>query len=154
MGGSGETLRLQMMGAPCAYCRRAMTGTGISDPLSPTRDHYHPRSKNPGLVDNIVWCCFFCNQTKGDRAPEAWQRFMERNPEFWAHPYFTGKPKVRAPTRVVGPPLHVTRAFLRDAHLRTMKAPETVPQAYDDPQAQAAFEAVYKDRLYLLRVPR
>lgn len=32
--------------------------------------------------------------------------------------------------------------------------PKSVPIEYIDPKLQAGFEAVYKDRLYLLRVPR
>lgn len=37
--------------------------------------------------------------------------------------------------------------------VRHLAAPATVPIAYDDPAQQAAFEAVYRNRLYLLRVP-
>lgn len=146
--------RPKMFGEPCTYCRRAMTGTAMTDPLRATRDHYYPRSKNKGLVGNIVYCCFFCNQVKGDRSPEEWQRFMKRNPEFWTHPYFTGRPKIKQPVRIKAKPLEETRAFLREAALRTMTAPPAVPKEYEDPDAQRAFELTYRGKLHLLRIQK
>ena len=37
--------------------------------------------------------------------------------------------------------------------LRPLRADEPIPIEYDDPIKQAAFEALYKDRRWLLRVP-
>jgi hypothetical protein len=47
-----------------------------------------------------------------------------------------------------------TRDLLRNSGERAaMVKPTRVPIEYDDPKAQAAFEAVYRNRLHLLRVP-
>lgn len=47
--------------------------------------------------------------------------------------------------------LSKTERKARDATECAARTPITVPIAYDDPKAQAAFEAVYRTRLHLLR---
>ncbi len=49
----------------CQYCRRKLTLKEA------TYDHVIPRSMGgPTRWDNIVICCFACNQKKGGRTPE------------------------------------------------------------------------------------
>ena len=53
-------------GGRCQYC-----GQKVSPELA-TYDHLVPRCKGGRTTwDNIVTCCFSCNQRKGDQTPEA-----------------------------------------------------------------------------------
>src|SRR5258707_264325 len=90
-------------GEKCTYCQREMrTDVDKSHPLFATRDHVMPKSKNNGNPNPKVWACFFCNQLKADRFPEQWERFMQRNPRWWEHPFF-GVEKNAAP-KLPSPP--------------------------------------------------
>lgn len=144
-------------GETCTYCRRALEATTSPGKLAATRDHIIPRSKLRGAASVTVWACRFCNNLKADRTPEQWQRFMKRNPRWWEHPYYTGRPKPDAVSpernRIKAPPIEKTRAFLKAASLRALEKSEPVPVEFDDPDAQGAFEQTYRDRKYLLRVP-
>lgn len=117
-------------GRACAYCERLLIPNTSTHP---TRDHVIPKSKGGRAT---VWCCTKCNNAKGDMMPDEWQRFMHEFPEWWMVP---GR-----------------EAAGRRAILATRKTPDgaalmAVPKAFDDPKAQAAFEAVYATRLHLLR---
>lgn len=79
--------------------------------------------------------------------PEEWAIFMAAHPEWWLNVRGPGRSGVGKP-----PPWQETCRFLREAHLRTLKKSEPIPVAYEDPKAQAAYEAVYANRKYLLRV--
>lgn len=61
---------------PCHYCRRHMDVT--TKHLYPTRDHLYakPVSTSQELRQRIVWCCWSCNQIKGDMTPAAWQAVL------------------------------------------------------------------------------
>jgi hypothetical protein len=143
------------MSDACTYCKRTMELTG-DGPLRKTRDHVMPRSKNKGNPNKIVWACRHCNELKSDMLPDDWQSFMECYPRWWENPLFSkfGRPAKR-PTSGVRipkpPPVEVTRRFLREAALKATMKVTAVPAAYDDPKAQAAFEAVYAGREHLLR---
>src|ERR1700744_3478112 len=54
------------------------------------------------------------------------------------------------------PPYWQTMRFLKNAQYakwRPLRADEPFPIEYDDPVMQAAWESIYKDRKWLLRVP-
>lgn len=58
-------------GGRCAYCNRAV---GMRNG---TIDHYMPQAlggTNAG--ENLRWCCFSCNQLKGDMHPDEWAQHM------------------------------------------------------------------------------
>lgn len=163
-------------GLPCTYCNRAMqTDVEVSHPLYATRDHYFPRSKNNGNPNKKVWACYQCNQIKADRTPEQWDRFMLHNPRWWAIPTWNEDHRATAaklPPPIVEkvPPLpldhtkyiltHGKKAYKlwvangcqTEPALRPLRKDEPIPINFVDPGQQAAFESVYKNRKWLLRV--
>lgn len=164
-------------GLPCTYCNRAMqTDVEVSHPLYATRDHFYPRSKNNGNPNKKVWACYQCNQIKADRDPIQWERFMARNPRWWLLPMWneehrTTAAKLSAPVIEKPRPLPLAhtkyilthgkkayRIWVADGcpeklALRPLRKDEPFPIEFDDPIKQAAWESVYKDRKWLLRVP-
>lgn len=120
-------------GEYCAYCKREMVAYSMTHP---TRDHVMPRSKGGRKT---VLACVTCNNLKGNMLPEAWACFMEANPGWWAK---------RENSQFFKPE---TKTQLADRLIAQGAIPTSVPLAYSDPKAQAAFEAVYRDRLWLLR---
>lgn len=132
-GQRGPRPRVMMrVGQPCAYCKRPMS---IKEPgLWPTRDHVVPLSKGGR---ETVWACFLCNQLKADMMPDDWEAFMASFPQWWDHPEFRG----------FGLPPSKERSAPKPVR------PKSVPIEYpNDPKAQAAFEAVFRNRLHMLRV--
>jgi hypothetical protein len=114
---------------PCPYCKRPMIPFTSTHP---TKDHVVPKSK--GGRETII-ACSKCNNAKGNMMPDEWAAFMARFPNFWAIP--GGESSARRTFR--GRPIGAV--------------PKTVPIEYpDDPKMQAAFENIYRDRLYLLRL--
>lgn len=67
-------------GARCHWCRRVMLDPSVYSVLCATKDHVIPKSRG-GTVK--VWCCWTCNQIKGDKHPGEWARFMLDNPRWW-----------------------------------------------------------------------
>ncbi len=125
-----------LKGGICTYCHRDMI-PGKTNATRPTRDHVQPRSRGG---KKTVPCCFKCNQAKADMSPREWQRFMDKFPEWWKTP---GREKVG-------------RKFIAAEREASRSAiPRAVPIEYpNDPKMQAAFEHVFRDRLYMLRVDR
>lgn len=168
---NGQKVLVRGYGETCAYCKRELIDIDPKGSLFPTRDHVIPRSKLNGVPGKIVWACRKCNQLKADRFPEQWERFMHRNPRWWEHPVITGEPKKRAAVKKPEPlPLLHTQYILEYGKreyklwvakgcppplftLRPLRKDEPIPIEYDDPIKQAAFEAAYKNRRYMLRVP-
>lgn len=64
-------------GLPCHYCERLMVAYS---PTHPTRDHVIPASRGGRLT---VWCCYQCNQIKGDMLPVEWAEYMLAYPSWW-----------------------------------------------------------------------
>jgi hypothetical protein len=138
--------------APCHYCKRTMLPRvnvpqirTRAHPLTPTRDHVHPRPQRKNMPDRTgwVWACYECNHIKGCRTEQEWLRFMRENPNWWGLPS----------TRKKGPfNVKTVRLSSRpDLANVDWTRPEGVPVVYDDPKQQKAFERVYKNRLYMLR---
>lgn len=67
-------------GEYCTYCKRELVAYSATHP---TRDHVMPKSKGGRKT---VWCCFKCNNAKGDMLPAEWERFMRDFPNWWAVP--------------------------------------------------------------------
>lgn len=67
---------------PCHYCNRIMVA---DDPLlTPTRDHVLPKAiGGRGRNRMVVWCCFACNNLKGDMHPDFWEAIITTVPEWW-----------------------------------------------------------------------
>lgn len=153
--GTGRPAKSRGEGETCSYCRRRLEATVSDGDLAATRDHVMPRSRNRSGPHKTVWACRLCNHIKADRTPEQWERFMKRNPRWWEHPYFTGRPKPTSEPRnriPKPPPYEETVAFLRAKAMRPLRADESFPIEYDDPTAQAAFECAYAGRKHMLRV--
>jgi len=156
-------------GAPCEYCKREMRCDVAPDhPLRATKDHYIPKSRRLETDENIiVMACFTCNNLKGDRFPEQWDRFMARNPRWWEPRESRSKPAPVAAT----PPLpmahsmyilkHGKKAYKQwvadgcqtPVRMRPLRPDEPLPIEYEDPKSQAAFEACYRTNRHNLRVP-
>lgn len=155
---------------PCEYCKREMrSDVAPSHPLRATRDHYIPKSKRREIDEPIiVMACFTCNQIKGDRFPEQWDRFMLRNPRWWDPK--GARQKSSPPVKPAPLPIthtkyilvHGTRAYRKwvadgcpeKPEMRPLRKDEPLPIEYDDPLKQAAFEAAYtKWGRWMLRVP-
>lgn len=150
-------------GEICLYCDRTLESVHSRSPLKATRDHVVPRSKG-GC--ETVWACRLCNELKKDMMPDDWEAFMECFPEWWLRPEFGGngwsdkrrveqEAQVRSSGRIPRPKLSYweTVAYLRaQAGKKAKVAPASIPIEYDDPRAQAAFEAVYRNRLSMLRI--
>src|SRR6185295_790541 len=118
-------------GSPCHWCSRTMNVNCLD--LMPTRDHVHPKSRG-GRV--IVWACMTCNTLKADMTERQWKLFMVANPQWW-----NGVPK-RAKRAL--------RSWCeKQAREAAFKQITTLPTEYDNLEAQAAFEAVYKDRPHM-----
>lgn len=160
-------------GLPCEYCKREMRGdVPAAHPLRATKDHTIPKSKRNGKGGPhlIVMACYTCNQTKGDRFPEQWERFMQRNPRWWE--FFEDRPTRPAtkPSKAVPLPIEHSKYILEHGkrkyklwvtdgcpvkvEMRPLRGDEPIPLRYDDPVAQAAFEGAYQNRKWLLRVPQ
>lgn len=54
----------------CCYCRRTLDSDNKK--LHSTRDHFIPTSKGGHDGENVLTCCFECNQWKSDKAPDVW----------------------------------------------------------------------------------
>lgn len=121
-------------GEYCAYCRRELVAYSATHP---TRDHVMPRSKGGRKT---VWACTKCNNAKGNMLPEEWELFMLKFPEWWKTPGREAEGRkfifaIRQP--IAG------------------EIPKTVPIAYpDDVRMQSAFDHVYRDRLWMLRIDK
>jgi hypothetical protein len=139
-------------------------------PLRATKDHYIPKSKRVGDDQPlIVMACFTCNNLKGDRFPEQWDRYMALNPRWW-EPRENGK-RMRMPPPKAAPtmPIEHTKYILEhgkkkykswvesgcpaQVELRALRPDEPLPIEYDDPKSQAAFESHYRTNRHNLRVP-
>lgn len=147
---------------PCEYCKREMrTDVENDHPLFATRDHFVPKSKNNGNPNKLVPACFQCNQIKADRFPEQWERFMLLNPRWWEKPTWNDEHRATAaklppPEKPKPPPYWQTMRFLKNAQYakwRPLRRDEPFPIEFEDPIRQAAWESIYKDRKWLLRVP-
>lgn len=69
-----RTVLLRVQGARCFYCNRWLSWSDA------TLDHMIARSRGGrDSIDNLVACCFQCNQSKGDAEPtlEEWERKVE-----------------------------------------------------------------------------
>jgi 5-methylcytosine-specific restriction endonuclease McrA len=67
----------QRLHTRCGYCGRVMDGS--TEGLCPSRDHDVPRSAGG---QRIVWCCYDCNQTKGDMSPREWREARRAAPAY------------------------------------------------------------------------
>jgi hypothetical protein len=118
-------------GKPCPYCFIAMDLYGPG--LRPTKDHVIPRSKGGR---ETIWCCYTCNQIKGDMMPDEWDWFRASFPDWHRKGSIAaGARNMVIARRAAGPE----------------RVPVKLPAEYEEPLAQSAFEAVYKDRLHMLR---
>lgn len=122
-------------GGRCRYCSRAVRKNYYSETYEfddATIDHIVPKSKGgTNDRDNLALSCRACNHAKGDR---------DLN-EFMADP----RPASERPS---------TAAVRRRLRRMGIDTSGTIPTEYSDARAQAAFAAVYKDRLHLLRPPK
>lgn len=63
----------------CYWCGCVLTRKGTNKPRSATIDHLLPKSRGGGRGDNIVSCCYACNNRKGDMTAEEFMAsFAER----------------------------------------------------------------------------
>lgn len=150
----------------CSYCKRETHKRVLSfDGLRRTRDHYIPISKGgSNAKENIRIACYRCNHLKGDMMPDEWEQYMLDNPLWW-----TKQANIKcyspAPITRQAPALDIKsmtaeenarriKAYLeKNPPLRPLRKDEPFPIEYDDPIKQAAWESIYKDRKWLLRVP-
>lgn len=133
----------------CTYCKREMIKKSmlafgyVPDGLTETRDHVIPYSKGGRKT---VPCCLRCNNLKGDMMPDVWERYMADNPLWWAsQPSRKRKPtifKSESSNRIAAPKFTAaqTLAFLKLSDLRTLPGYLPVPQSYECPIAQLAYE--------------
>lgn len=153
-------------GEKCTYCKRRLESVGSLSRVAATRDHVVPKSRGGR---EKVWACRQCNELKRDMLPNDWRAFMECYPEWWNNPMFKryGVPEKRRRAWGRGPSnqkpqdgtysdtkyiLEHGKKAWRARIEAGMEIPTVVPLAYpNDPKAQAAYEAVYRDRLYMLR---
>ena len=62
-------------GNRCQYCGRKYEAREL------TIDHVTPKSRHGGSTwENLVACCFPCNNSKGDRTPQEWGVQLIRQP--------------------------------------------------------------------------
>lgn len=135
------------------------------DGLRKTRDHYIPISRGgSNAKSNIKAACYACNHLKGDMMPDQWEQFMLDNPQWW-----TTRKHVKCltlgPIAKLAPAADLRlmsamengrriKAYMeKNPQLRPLRKDEPIPISFEDPIQQAAYEAVYKDRKWLLRVP-
>lgn len=135
----GELVRLfYTCAGRCFYCRRTTEMPHLLRPnhaLTATVDHMVPLCRGGAMKGgNTTLACALCNHLKADASLQDWIEFTVTNPEWWLRFHFKSKNPVKKQARLPPPP-------------------STVPVRYDDPHAQAAFEAVYRNRLYMLRDP-
>jgi 5-methylcytosine-specific restriction endonuclease McrA len=68
-----ERLRRQHRGT-CYYCKRYC---GVSTGLRGTVDHLIPLSRGgPDAIENLVYSCKPCNQTKGNKTPTEYEEWL------------------------------------------------------------------------------
>ena len=61
----------------CCYCRRQFSKTIPA--LKKTDDHFYPVSRGGlNVENNVLPCCFECNQWKRDRMPADFLKIIER----------------------------------------------------------------------------
>lgn len=148
-------------GKPCTYCRRLVVGRRSASMLAATMDHVIPKSRGG---TKTVLACRQCNSLKRDMMPDEWEAFMSDNPTWWLKPQFGGPRQVGKPKPIpyaesmrilaVGKKAWRTERERREQELKSMVIPTSIPVAYEDSKAQAAFENVYRNRLHMLRVPK
>lgn len=153
----------------CAYCKREMTARSLLQfgrltGLERTRDHYIPLSRGgTNAKDNIRQACYRCNSIKGNMMPDEWTAFMAANPCWWAKqanvkrlgnlPLAKLAPMADMRSMTAEENARRIKAYLEtNPQLRPLRNDEPIPLRYDDPKAQAAYEAVYQNRKWLLRV--
>lgn len=68
-------------GHACQYCRKTLPATGL------TLDHVFPKSRGgKSTWENLVACCYPCNNKKGDRTPdEAGMTLAKKPTKFGLH---------------------------------------------------------------------
>lgn len=59
----------------CCYCRRKFNDD--IEQLTKTKDHFIPTSRSGNNNENVLECCYECNQWKADRMPEYWLNRVE-----------------------------------------------------------------------------
>jgi hypothetical protein len=128
------------------------------DGLRKTRDHYIPLSRGgTNTRENIRQACYKCNNLKGNMMPEVWERFMLDNPLWWTVQINVKCQTVETTTKKAS--AAALRGMTAEENARRMMAyralrkDEPFPIEFDDPIKQAAWESIYKDRKWLLRVP-
>jgi hypothetical protein len=149
----------------CSYCKREMHKRLLCfDGLLKTRDHYIPLSRGgSNAKENIRLACYRCNSIKGNMMPDEWEQYMLDNPLWWAKQVNVRRFKIPGATKAPDAELHLmsamenakrVKAYLeKNPPLRPLRKDEPFPIEYDDPIKQAAWESIYKDRKWLLRVP-
>lgn len=131
-------------GSPCPYCKQPMWS---DEGRKPSRDHVYPRRLGGTLAaSNCLIVCSPCNGDKGSMTLEQWGHHLtitrdRRAQIVWA--IVTLKRYQQMPP-----------AAMQRQHALAQVPVEIarVPIEYDDSKAQAAFEAVYRNRKHLLRV--
>lgn len=156
----------------CAYCRRRTEMPsqlpGKHHDLVATVEHIVPLSRGGAMRgDNITLACAGCNSMKANMTPHQWAEYMMDNPQWWLRSKLR-RVRVTSPQSQPIPHDHsiyilqhgkkayrlwVADGCLAKPALRQLHKDEPLPIEYDDPVKQAAFEAAYKDRRSLLRVP-
>lgn len=69
---------LRFQNSKCFYCdRRLRRGTA-------TLDHVQPLSQGgDNTLENLVVCCYHCNQCKGDRTIDQWLQAITQSRRLW-----------------------------------------------------------------------
>lgn len=128
------------------------------DGLRKTRDHYIPLSRGgTDAKENIRLACYRCNSLKGNMMPDVWEQFMRNNPLWWAVQANvkcqTAEPVSKKASAAALRTMTAGENERRMTAYRALRKDEPFPIEYDDPVKQAAWESIYKDRKWLLRVP-
>lgn len=68
-------------GHSCQYCRKVLGAASL------TLDHVHPKSRGGASTwENLVACCYPCNNKKGDRTPDEARMVLAKKPgQFGLH---------------------------------------------------------------------
>lgn len=66
---------MQTQHSRCCYCRRKFNDAVKK--LNKTKDHFVPISRGGSNGENILQCCYECNQWKADREPAIWLKQVE-----------------------------------------------------------------------------
>lgn len=62
-------------GSSCQYCRKVLPSGSL------TLDHVMPKSRGGGSTwENLVACCYPCNNKKGDRTPDEARMVLAKKP--------------------------------------------------------------------------